>query len=231
MKNYYRILSAILLIFIVVSCKTLSISHRLLSIEKGMTKAEVSSLLGTPDYRRFTQEIEQWEFIIGETSMRYGDVIIVDFVDGKVVHLNSFKSNLRDINDPDISVNNGSITRRPSQRYEQSTTQYTRRPSENRNNKTLMSKNEFGLFYNKVKKTPFADDKLHLITLESTRSSFTCQQCKELMSIYSFDDDKLKILQIIASNIIDIQNHQIILDSFSFLSTKDKAKDILLLSK
>ncbi len=231
MKIYNRILSAIMLIFIIVSCKTLSISHRLLSIEQGMTKAEVSNLLGTPDYRRFTQEIEQWEFIIGETPTRYGDVIIVDFVDGKVVNLNSFKSNLRDINDPDISVNSGSNIRRPSQRYEQSTTQYTRLPSQNTNNKTVITKNEFDLFFNKVKKSPFADDKLHLIAVESTRRYFTCQQCKELMSIYSFDDEKLKILQILAGNIIDIQNHQIILDSFSFLSTKDKAKEILLFSK
>ena len=40
-------------------------------IEKGMSKREITNLLGNPDYRRFDHEYEQWEFrkvdILGTT--------------------------------------------------------------------------------------------------------------------------------------------------------------------
>ena len=36
----------------------------MMSVQKGMTQKEVSSILGKPQYRRFDQETEQWEYVL-----------------------------------------------------------------------------------------------------------------------------------------------------------------------
>ena len=47
------------------------------------------------------------------------------------------------------------------------------------------------------------------------------------MSIYTFDDDKLKVLQILATRIADKENYDEIINSLDFLSSEDKAKEML----
>ena len=48
-----------------------------------------------------------------------------------------------------------------------------------------------------------------------------------LMSLYRFDDDKLKIIRIMANHIVDLENHYDILMRLDFDSNKRKALDIL----
>lgn len=47
------------------------------------------------------------------------------------------------------------------------------------------------------------------------------------MSLYKFDDDKLKILRIMVGHIVDLENHHDILMRIDFDSNKLKALDIL----
>ena len=59
-------------------------------IERGMTKREVTNILGTPSYRRLaTDGSEDWEYrrtnILGETS-----VVVVTFYDNRVVRMDSY---------------------------------------------------------------------------------------------------------------------------------------------
>ena len=44
------------------------------------------------------------------------------------------------------------------------------------------------------------------------------------MSIYTFDDDKLKVLDIVAPRIADRENYEDIVDSLDFLSSQDKVR-------
>ena len=45
--------------------------------------------------------------------------------------------------------------------------------------------------------------------------------------LYKFDDDKLKIIRIMAEHIVDLENHYDILMKLDFDSNKRKAPDIL----
>ena len=47
------------------------------------------------------------------------------------------------------------------------------------------------------------------------------------MSIYTFDDDKLEVLNIVAPQIIDFENQEEIIKSLSFISSEEKAEKIL----
>lgn len=47
------------------------------------------------------------------------------------------------------------------------------------------------------------------------------------MSIYTFDDDKLEVLEIVAPRIVDSENYEDIIKSLSFISSEEKAEKIL----
>ena len=66
-------------------------------------------------------------------------------------------------------------------------------------------------------------------TLEKAiiNKKLSCAQCLKLMSLYTFDNDKLKMLQVLKDHIADTTNYDNIVNSLDFISSKNKAKEIL----
>ena len=62
MKRVKETLAVLFLSLVLGSCGSLMDNNILLSIHKGMTQEEVTKLLGRPDYRRFDEQGEQWEY-------------------------------------------------------------------------------------------------------------------------------------------------------------------------
>ena len=90
-----------------------------------------------------------------------------------------------------------------------------------------MSEKDFQFLYKTVKKKSFDKDRLEILRVGVLDNYFTCRQCARLMSLYKFDDDKLKILRIMAGHIVDMSNHNDILKQLDFDSNRRKALDIL----
>ena len=90
-----------------------------------------------------------------------------------------------------------------------------------------MDDNTFDAFYNKVKNKPFKDDKFELLGLKVKDYSFSCKQCIKLMNLFTFDDEKLNVVDLLASSIRDKENYDDVIDELDFISTKEKAKKIL----
>ena len=90
-----------------------------------------------------------------------------------------------------------------------------------------MSEKDFQFLYKTVKKKSFDKDRLEILRVGVLDNFFTCRQCARLMSLYKFDDDKLKILRIMAGHLVDMNNHNDILKQFDFDSNRRKALDIL----
>lgn len=193
-------------------------SSGLMKIQKGMVHDEVSQILGKPDFRRFDENGEQWEYTKTNPFTGYNTQIIVDFTDGRVSNMNSFDSNSYPA--PPIAVC-------PPAEMEPiivpSTPIY---PDHHRPNLRAMNDRDFQQFYNDVKRKPFKDDQLKLLATGAMHNLFTSQQCVRLMSIYTFDDDKLKVVEIIAPGIVDRENYMSVMNSFSFQSSRDKAKSL-----
>lgn len=103
--------------------------------------------------------------------------------------------------------------------------------SPNRHHAEVMNENDFQYLYNKIKGKAFDDDKLELLSVGVLSNQFTCRQCIKIMSVFTFDDAKLKTLNIMASHIADKENGETILDSFTFSTNRDKAKDMLRIPK
>ena len=92
---------------------------------------------------------------------------------------------------------------------------------------SAMNEKDFQFLYKIIKKKSFDDDRMEILSVGVLDNYFTCQQCVRLMSLYKFDDDKLKILRIMAGHIVDLENHHDILMRFDFESNKLKALYIL----
>ena len=87
----------------------------------------------------------------------------------------------------------------------------------------IMNDKDFQYLYKVIKKKAFEKDQLELLSVGVLDNYFSCRQCAKIMSIYSFDKDKLKVLDIMASHIVDKDNAHLILDSFRFESDRIKA--------
>ena len=92
---------------------------------------------------------------------------------------------------------------------------------------SAMNEKDFQFLYKIIKKKSFDDDRMEILSVGVLDNYFTCHQCVRLMSLYKFDDDKLKILRIMAGHIVDLENHHDILMRIDFDSNKLKALDIL----
>lgn len=57
---------------------------------------------------------------------------------------------------------------------------------------------------------------------------FTSSQCADMLSLLSFDSNKLQALEYIALRIIDKRACDVILREFSFLSSREKAEELLM---
>ena len=92
---------------------------------------------------------------------------------------------------------------------------------------SAMNEKDFQFLYKIIKKKSFDDDRMEILSVGVLDNYFTCQQCVRLMSLYKFDDDKLKILRIMVGHIVDLENHHDILMRLDFESNKLKALNIL----
>ena len=90
-----------------------------------------------------------------------------------------------------------------------------------------MRDKDFEMMAGIVKNTSFDDKKIDVIRVACIGSYFSSRQCAQLLSLLSFDDNKMKALEVIAPRLVDMENADKIIKEFSFSSSKDKAVSIL----
>lgn len=94
-------------------------------------------------------------------------------------------------------------------------------------NGKLMDNNTFNCFFSAVKDAPFKSDKMSLIETAVRTSAFTSKQCKRLIDLNTFDDDKIEMLQMLYPRVIDKQHFFMLIESLTFISSKDKMNDFI----
>ena len=90
-----------------------------------------------------------------------------------------------------------------------------------------MRDKDFDMMVGIVKKASFDDKKIDVIRVACIGSYFSSKQCAKLLSLLSFDDNKIKALEVIAPRLVDMNNADDIVKKLSFSSSKDKAVSIL----
>lgn len=180
-------------------------------VRRGMTKQEVTAILGQPENVCFDDYGEQWEYYKDGGLIHYDKRIIVGFdSEGRVVTYRSVS--LRpDVNDDDYHRRGTDVG--PARRYFI--------------DGFCMDERAFSVLYDKVKGASFSDSKFDLIEVASLGCYYSCSQCSRMLSLFSFSDDKFKALQLMATRITDYQNANVIYSVFTFNSDKARAAEIL----
>ncbi len=88
MKTIQRNGLLLIATFLFCSCQTMGFftSKDMMGIEKGMTRQEVYKRLKNPEYRSFTGEEEDWEYLLAD-----GRRMRITFYKEKVVALDTYK--------------------------------------------------------------------------------------------------------------------------------------------
>lgn len=90
-----------------------------------------------------------------------------------------------------------------------------------------MRKNDFKTLCEIVKKASFPDRQKDIVTVACMGSYFSSKQCETLLSLFSFQDSKLAVLEILSPRLLEQEELAGILKQFSFSSSKDEAIEIL----
>ena len=120
-----------------------------------MAKKEVVSLLGEPDFRRFDEQVEEWEYKKTNPLTAETTIIIVNFINERVSNMNSFDGDNYPVNPPVAIYPPGDIDygKRP----------HPSRPDDHRRPSRAINEKDFQQLYNKIKQKPFKDDQLELL--------------------------------------------------------------------
>lgn len=213
-KHYISIVAAALYLLLQVSCSNAfySSSNVLGQIKQGMSPQEITQLLGKPEYRRLDYDIEEWEY---RKKLNFLDseetVIIIRFENERLIYLDSFKARERQPQTPVASV-----TPPPPSPVVIG----IERPSSPIG--PPMSDNRFEEFYDDAKSYIFKSEQMQFIRSGVKNKRFTCRQCARMMSLFTFDDDKFKIIKIFAPYLTDKENYDVITDYFLLSSDREK---------
>ena len=90
-----------------------------------------------------------------------------------------------------------------------------------------MSDKDFKVMCEVVDEASFNERKIGVIKVACISSYFTSKQCVKLLSMISFENDKLEALKVLHPRMLDIDAKPI-LKQFTFSDNKDKAIEILL---
>lgn len=174
-----------------------------MKIQKGMTTEEVHNLMGKPNFRRFNDMGEEWEY--NKYNTKHNKIAVIIFFDNnkKVVAMDSFPLK-------STTTTNNSVV-------------LLHHDSRNQNVSDVTVQN----IYDTVEREIFNEDKIKVLKASIQNKLFTAEQATKLLSLMTFSDDKMRLLKILAPHIIDTENYKLILDELSILN-RDEATDILL---
>ena len=91
-----------------------------------------------------------------------------------------------------------------------------------------MDKSDFKLLRSLLKEESFEKDRVKMVRVACVGNYFTASQCADMLSLFSFDSNKLEALEYLAPRVIDKPACDVILKEFTFVSNREKAEALLM---
>lgn len=97
-----------------------------------------------------------------------------------------------------------------------------------RERERAMDNADFKLLRSLLKEESFDKNRVKMIRIACIGNYFTSSQCAGILSLFSFESNKLEALEYLAPRVIDKQRCEVILEEFTFLSNREKAEKLLM---
>lgn len=192
-------------------------SNRFDSISLGMSRDEVTNLVGSPHLRNMDTTQEVWEY---NKRSPQGDILtyLITFKGGKVSALKTLSHTPQRTPPPTEQRPVQVIVERPMQRP---ISPVYRQADDGLQNE------EFKHFLSAVSDQMFTKDQIAYIRDAAHYNRFTSAQVKAILELFTWDSEKLEVLKALAPSLTDGYRIHEIIESFDFSSEKDKARKIL----
>lgn len=95
-----------------------------------------------------------------------------------------------------------------------------------RDNEYVMNEADFDEFMQSFRNQTFNSEKFTFLKYASKRSVFSVEQCIAILKEFTFDDERLKVCEMIVPKIVYGNTYKLF-DYFSFISSKERLKKIL----
>lgn len=210
--NRNRLTTYLFACFFMLTCCLSATAKSRRSIERGMTKEQVTAILGKPKASSFNEFGDKWMYegwrgpLVGGDNIR--TYVIFDTT-GRVVR---YEEQTYDPSKPETAVPRHHPYTVPGME-----------PMPYPNEPHCMSDDAFSILYNKVRNASFDNDKKNLIEVASLGCYYLCAQCAQILKIFSFDNEKMNVLKLMAPRIVDPQNAYTISQQFTFDDAKRQA--------
>lgn len=196
-------------------------------IERGMSREQVRGILGRPQDRSFGDH--------GEEVWVYRKVDFFDNV--RITEVTFFEGRVSKLNTHSHSIERREESRPlPPARPQPVPPSYPTPPPtypegrgypNHRGRLRLMSPQSFQRFYNELRRLPFPDDKLRYLQDATQRNLFTCQQAEQVLRLYTFDDERLRVLTLFAQRLVNYDEAYRLINLFTFDDAKQRARALL----
>jgi hypothetical protein len=87
-----------------------------------------------------------------------------------------------------------------------------------------LSAEDFAKLMKSLKAESFDEGKASFVALFAQKGRLTCEQAREILKAFSFDDDRIKSAVLLYPRVTDPENFFKALDVFSFSSSKDEVR-------
>lgn len=181
-------------------------------IERGMTKQQVTAILGKPKTTSFNELGDKWMYEGWKGSLVGGDQVrtyVAFDTTGKVIR---YEEQIYNPSPSEANANHPHPGITPG---------YAPMPYPD--GAYCLSDAAFSILCKKVKEASFDKDKKNLIEVASLGCYYSCQQCAPILKIFSFDSEKTNALKLMAPRIVDPQNVHVICQQFTFDDGKKQA--------
>lgn len=91
----------------------------------------------------------------------------------------------------------------------------------------VMDPELFKAFLANMKKEPFADSRLKMLETALVSTDFMTEQCQQLVKLYNFNDDKVKVMKLMYPQIVDKEAFFTVIGTLTFSSDKDEMNDFV----
>lgn len=194
------------------------------TVERGMTKEEVTAILGNPKLASFDAFGDNWQY--ESQNILTGDIkhtTVMFDRSGRVVGLNTYIEEFVRGNGNNGNNGNNANCHQPAPMPVP--------PNYNVGGQGgyvyPLDDASFSKLYNKVRNASFNETKFDLIEVASLGCWYSCAQTARMMRLFMFSDERMRVLRLMASRIVDPQNSADIYRVFTFDSDKTKAGEIM----
>ena len=211
-----RLMTFLFACFLMIANNLTAVAKSKQPIERGMTKEQVTAILGKPKTTSFNELGDKWMYEGSKGPLFGGDRVrtYVTFdTTGKVIR---YEEQIYEPSQTEVSV---------SLPHPNVTPGYI--PIPYPNEVYCLSDEAFSILYNRMKNANFDSDRKSLIEVASLGCYYSCNQCAQILKIYNFDDEKIGILKIMAPRIVDPQNMHTICQQFTFDDAKRQAAKLV----